>query len=50
MLLDVVFDVVLAFVGSMIVFLLLIALPGLVLYVFHRGRVSRNEEDAPHSP
>ncbi len=51
MLLDIIFDAVLVVVGSLIALLLLfVALPGLVLYVFRRGRVSRNHEDAPRSP
>jgi len=50
-LLDIIFDAVLVVVGSLIALLLLfVALPGLVLYVFRRGRVSRNHEDAPRSP
>ena len=51
MLLDIIFDAVLVVVGLLIALLLLfVALPGLVLYVFRRGRVSRNQEDAPRSP
>ena len=51
MLLDFIFDVALVVVGSMLILLVLfVALPGLALYVFRWGRVSRNEEDAPRSP
>ena len=47
MLLDIILDAVLVVVGSLIALLLLfVALPGLVLYVFRRGRVSRNQGDA----
>jgi len=50
-LLDIIFDAVLIVVGSLIALLLLfVALPGLVLYIFRRGRVSRNQEDASRSP
>lgn len=49
MLLDIIVDTVLV-VGSLIVLLLLfVVLPGLVLYVFRWGRISRNEQDAPRS-
>ncbi len=51
MLLDIIFDAVLVVVGSLIALLLLfVALPGLVLYVFRRRRVSRNQGNTPRSP